>query len=202
MIASTTTEPTKMKTRNNFIADAFGTDRSARNVNNGTSGPAGPIPKAPWRSSGIGNMPPITIDAAQSASTIPAGAAHRHLPDKSCSAPVSRSLLQRRRQLHCRSKNCVKCRNVFFSSFCSSDSAKNQVWRGFALPELQRIHPPNASYNKSGISECNPSPGARPKPTADFLRRCFAKPVAYFSRSIAAGHEPAATERTSAAPSA
>jgi len=116
-----------MKTRNNFIADAFGTDRSARNVNNGTSGPAGPIPKAPWRSSGIGNMPPITIDAAQSASAIPAGAAHRHLPDKSCSAPVSRSLLQRRRQLHCRSKNCVKCRNVFFSSFCSSDSAKNQV---------------------------------------------------------------------------
>jgi len=142
MIASTTTEPTKMKTRNNFIADAFGTDRSARNVNNGTSGPAGPIPKAPWRSSGIGNMPPITIDAAQSASAIPAGAAHRHLPDKSCSAPVSRSLLQRRRQLHCRSKNCVKCRNVFFSSFCSSDSAKNQVgadslsrnYREFTLP--------------------------------------------------------------------
>ena len=42
-------------------------------------------------------------------------------------------------------------------------------------------------------------PGRRPKPTADFLRRCFAKPVEYFSRSIAAGHEPAATERTLAA---
>src|SRR5690242_15424089 len=52
------------------------------------------------------------------------------------------------------------------------------------------------------ISEYNLSPGAHPKPREDFLRQWFAKPLACFSRSIAAGHEPTPTERTSAAPSA